>query len=259
MSEHWLAYNNKNVYYQTEGQGEPLFLLHGYQADSNVWKHIIPYLKDRFTLVIPDLPGHGKSELIKPVNDMEFLSGLLFEIVLAHGYSEINIAGHSMGGYVALAFAEQTPGYLNRLILINSHPFADDKNKVLNRKKESQLIQSGKKQLLLRGFASNNFARNTIDTNPDLIHWFTEIALRQPDNGMLADLAGMMVRTDKTNVCKKLERKVEVILGLEDNNVPDHNFKGIEEFFKASYIKNCGHMSILEKPKRVSQLIRFAN
>ncbi len=255
MSEHYLLIEGKRIIYKIKGSGEPLVLIHGYQADSYVWNRIIPKLSEKFTLIIPDLPGHGKSELVKPVNDMEFMAKLIFRIILAHAFNSVSIAGHSMGGYVALSFADQHPNYVDNVFLINSHPFEDSMSKVLNRERESQFIQNGKKHLLLMTFVKRNFSQTFRSEQPKEVQKITELALQQPEEGMLADIAGMMARTDKTNVRTKLRNKIQVILGSEDIHVPDHKYKDVQNMFDIHLVNDCGHMSILEKPEIVSSLI----
>lgn len=255
MAEHYLIVEGKRVFYRIEGQGEPIILIHGYQADSNVWNKVAEILRKSFTLIIPDLPGHGLSELIKPVNDMQFLAKLIFRIMLTHAYKSVSVAGHSMGGYVALSFADLYPNYTDNVFLINSHPFADTMNKVLNREKESEIIQQGKKQLLIRSFVKNNFSSTFRCNQSKEVQRFTEMALRQGEEGMLADLAGMMARTEKINAPAKLRSKIQVILGTEDINVPDHKYIDVKDLFDIHLVKNCGHMGILEKPENISELI----
>lgn len=255
MAKENIWVEGKELVYRVEGKGEPLFLIHGYQADSSVWNRLIPLLKDHYQLFIPDLPGHGESPLIRPVNDMVFLAEILYHIVSEHGFEDITLAGHSMGGYVTLAYADRYPEMVRKLYLLNAHPFADTEHKKFTRKREVELIKKGKKQLLLTGFIKNNFAPVFRCNQSHEIQKFTELALHQPENGMLADIAGMMSRTDKTEVAGKLKVPIQVILGAEDINVPDHKFKEINDLFKVNIIGDCGHMCIIEKPEIIAEFM----
>jgi pimeloyl-ACP methyl ester carboxylesterase len=97
MTPKFLFFRSSRIQYHVVGEGEPLLLVHGYQADSRIWEKMVPLLKEHFMLIIPDLPGHGQSPLIQATNDMDFLADVLYSIILSGGHSGISIAGHSMG------------------------------------------------------------------------------------------------------------------------------------------------------------------
>lgn len=255
MAQKKIQIEGKQVFYRVEGKGQPLVLIHGYQADSNAWNWVTPFLKEKYMIITPDLPGHGQSPLIRTINDMDFLARCLFQIINSLNLQEVVLAGHSMGGYVALAFANQFPGYVNRLFLINSHPFADNMNKLIIREKESQIIQNGKKHFLLTGFIKNNFAPTFRCKQKKQIQEFTQLALQQAEDGMLADIVGMMARTDNTHIAQKLKKRIQVILGAEDVNVPDHKFKDVSDLFDIHVVSDCGHMSIIEKPQEIASFL----
>jgi pimeloyl-ACP methyl ester carboxylesterase len=249
-------YRSNRVYYTTCGKGEPLFLVHGYQADSRIWDKVIPFLKDRYQLFIPDLPGHGKTPLIQSTNTMNFLADILFTIILSKGFKGISIAGHSMGGYVALAFAEKYPNMVDKLFLINSHPFEDTMTVLLNRNREAELIAEGRKEMLLRNFVSNSFSKPNSHKLKEEIAFATAMSLRQDEKGMLADIAGMMVRTDTTKVLKKGKFYSDIILGADDTKISIENFKSfLEHKVNIHIIENCGHIGVLEKPEEVAKII----
>lgn len=256
MEPHFQFYQSHRIKYYTCGKGETLVLLHGYQADSRIWELLIPLLQDHYSLLIPDLPGHGESPLIQSTNSMEFLAEIVFSLVMSSGSRGVTLAGHSMGGYVALSFAEKYPTLTDRLVLLNSHPFEDSITTILARNRESEIIQSGKKEILLRSFVQNNFCPKNILSLKNEIDLATHIALSQPENGMLADLAGMMARTNKVSVLLKKRIHAAFILGRDDKRIPINLFDTLgKNSLKISWINDCGHMSILEKPKEIARSI----
>jgi len=254
IEAHYLLFKGQRIYYSTTGSGDPLLLLHGYQADSRIWQYIVPLLTNKYKLIIPDLPGHGKSPLIQPVNSMEFLAEVVYRIYLTLGVKGISIAGHSMGGYVALAFTEKNKNLVDNLYLINSHPFADSMNKILARNREAEFIEQGKKQLLLRSFLQNSFFEPDKNKIKQKVDFATKIAITQPDKGMLADLAGMMARHDKTDVISKSRVNTKIIVTQDEAE-----FMGLDYLNKKRgsvyIIKSCGHLSIIEKPDEVYDAI----
>ena len=106
--------------YRMEGKGPALLLLHGIAGSSRTWRDVIPLLTDRFTVIAPDLMGHGLSE--KPVGDYSlgaFASGLrdLLEVL---DVDRASVVGQSFGGGVAMQLAYQHPELCDRLVLVDS-------------------------------------------------------------------------------------------------------------------------------------------
>ncbi len=115
-----VAIHGHDVAYRMEGTGPALVLLHGIAGSSRTWRDVIPRLTDRFTVIAPDLIGHGQSE--KPVGDYSlgaFASGVrdLLEVV---GIDRATVVGQSFGGGVAMQLAYQHPERCGRLVLVDS-------------------------------------------------------------------------------------------------------------------------------------------
>lgn len=256
MEARFQFYKKRQIRYYLHGKGKPLVLLHGYQADSGIWKPLISHLEKDFQLIIPDLPGHGESQLIRSTNSMEFLADSVFAICISLGLREVDVVGHSMGGYVALSFAEKYRSITDSVFVLNAHPFEDNLNKLLARNREADLIQQGKKELLLNNFIVYNFSEYSIQKYPERAQLATQNALRQNTAGMLADLSGMMLRTNKMYLLSKKRPNIYFLLGQEDKKIPANIFDGHdvpEE--KVIILENCGHYAILEQPERVAKII----
>jgi len=115
-----VSIHGHDLAYQMEGSGPPLLLLHGIAGSSRTWRDVIPRLTDRFTVIAPDLMGHGQSE--KPIGDYSlgaFASGIrdLLEVL---SIDRITVVGQSFGGGVAMQLAYQHPEQCDRLILVDS-------------------------------------------------------------------------------------------------------------------------------------------
>lgn len=256
MESHYLLYNGNRIFYSTCGDGEPLVLIHGYQMDSRCWYKLIPLLSKKYRLIIPDLPGHGNSSLIHKVNNMEFLADIIFKIILSMGYQGVSIAGHSMGGYVASAFAAKYNTRCDKLILINSHPFADSNAKARSRKREEDLINEGKFQFLVRNFIHINFTQDFRANNPDIIKHFIELSLSQPESGVLADLNGMLSRENRIDIMDNKRKEIRVFLSNDDILNPEFRYSELlERNIAPTIVPNCGHLSIIENPHYLAPLI----
>ena len=146
-------------------QGERcVVLLHGYLESMFVWDDFVPLLYKRVRVVTLDLPGHGISEVRGECHSMEYLADVVRDALQALGIARCTLVGHSMGGYVALAFCERHPEMLDGLVLFSSTPNADTEEKRENRRREIALVRAGKKEQLARvapgaGFAADNRQR----------------------------------------------------------------------------------------------------
>lgn len=102
------------------GTGEPALLLHGWPQTSYAWRAVIPLLADRYTLVVPDLPGFGASSRLASGYDKKSIAGILHRLMLRLGFQRYHVAGHDVGGQVAYPLAGQYPDAVRTLTLIEA-------------------------------------------------------------------------------------------------------------------------------------------
>src|SRR5512134_2351431 len=117
--------NGIQLAYERRGKGTPLVLLHGYPLDHQLWDGIVPLLEDRFDLILPDLRGFGASSTVDSFYAMEDFASDVAGLLDQLGVEKAALAGHSMGGYIALAFARLFPGRVRGLGLVASQVLAD--------------------------------------------------------------------------------------------------------------------------------------
>jgi pimeloyl-ACP methyl ester carboxylesterase len=115
-----LTLHGHRMAYRTAGSGPALVLIHGITSDSSTWRRVMPYLARDFTVIAPDLPGHGRSA--KPRGDYSLGANASFvrDLLLALGHSRASIVGHSLGGGVAMQLCYQFPDRCERLVLVDS-------------------------------------------------------------------------------------------------------------------------------------------
>lgn len=119
------------IAYRIAGSGPAIVLVHGIAGTGATWNDVMERLADRYTLIAPDLPGHGDSD--KPVGDYSLgsLASMLRDMLVAIGVENATIVGHSLGGGVAMQFIYQFPQRCDRLVLVSSGGLGDDVNLLL--------------------------------------------------------------------------------------------------------------------------------
>lgn len=233
-------------------------LLHGYLESMLVWEDFIPFLYKEVRVVTLDLPGHGISVVAGEEHPMEFLADTVADGLRELGIERCTLVGHSMGGYVALAFCERHPEMLDGLVLLSSTPNADTPEKAENRRREIALVKAGKKELLARVAPEAGFAEENRPRMKDYIEDLTEQVFVTEDEGIVALLNGMIARKDRNAMLRETKVPVLFILGRKDGYIPvEAAEKMVAEHPEAQvvWLENSGHMGFLEEPETTAQAI----
>lgn len=233
-------------------------LLHGYLESLIVWEDFVPLLYKEVRVVTLDLPGHGISVVNGEVHTMEYLADTVADALRALGIPRCTLVGHSMGGYVALAFCERHPEMLDGLVLLSSTPNPDTTEKAENRRREIALVRAGKKEMLARiapaaGFAEQNRARMQ-----DEIEDLTEQVFITEDDGIVALLGGMIARRDQNEMLRSTKVPVLFILGRKDSYIPVEAAEAMVAAHpeaRVVWLENSGHMGFLEEPEATARAI----
>ena len=227
-------------------------LLHGYLENMLVWESFISLIYKDVRVVTLDIPGHGISEVKGEIHSMDYLADTLAAALDKLGIASATVVGHSMGGYVALAFAERHPDRTDGVVLLHSTPYADSDEKKKNRQREISLIKSGKKELLAHtapeaGFAVEN--RNRFRTE---IEDLQQTIYLTEDAGIIALLNGMIERKAQSDMLHNLGKPILFILGRKDGYItPEIAEKMVAEHPEAKvvWLENSGHMGFIEEAK----------
>jgi len=252
-----LKFQNTSIYYSTKGTGNPLVLLHGFLESSKIWEPFIPGLAVKRQVVCIDLPGHGRSGLISEVHSMELMANVV-KAVLDH--LEINsatILGHSMGGYVALAFLEKFPQSTSGIILMNSTPVEDTAEKKINRDRSVEVVNRNKKAYIDAAISGLVTPENDIKFKAE-IGKIKDGANTFPTNGITAALLGMKIRTNKSEVLKNFNKLKIMVSGKKDPIMPYNEAILIaKECDCKLFSMPDGHLSYLENSAKIDKFVHF--
>lgn len=233
-------------------------LLHGYLESALVWEDFVPYLYKEVRVVTLDLPGHGISVVTGEVHTMDFLADTVADALTALGIGRCTLVGHSMGGYVALAFCERHPEMLDGLVLLSSTPNRDTPEKAENRRRESALVKAGKKDMLARVAPAAGFAEENRTRMQAYIEDLTEQVFLTEDEGIVALLGGMVTRKDQNAMLRSSDVPQLFILGKKDGYIPPEAAeKMVAEHPQAGvvWLEHSGHMGFLEEPETTARAI----
>lgn len=244
-----IDYKGATVFYKVIGSGEPVVLIHGFAEDSEVWKYQIDYLKNNFQLIVPDLPGSGPSsigneqltieemaECIKVILDEEFFS--TSPLGRSGGAT---IIGHSMGGYITLAFAEKYPQLINKFGLFHSTSYPDNEEKIQARRKGIEFIKEHGAFPFLKQSIPNLFAPKFSKEHPEEITALIERGKSFTTGALIQYYEAMIHRPDRTAILKNFSKPILFIIGKEDKAVP------LQDSLQQCHYPSISHIHILEK------------
>ena len=232
-------------------------LVHGFGEDSSVWDRQVPQLQKRFRIILPDLPGSGQSGL-NPDVSMENMAAVLDAIIDEEGLDAITMLGHSMGGYVTLAFAEKYPGKLRALGLVHSTAYADTDEKRATRKKAIEFMRNHGVEEFLKTSAPNLFSTHTKEHEPSLVDEVIQRYKNMDVNALIAYYEAMMRRPDRQAVLRDFGRPVLFLAGEHDTTIPFDQVVQQSSLPLLSYLHvlhRSGHMGIWEEPNESTYIL----
>lgn len=259
MTEKFIMAGDTALHICDSEKGEHcVVLLHGYLESLIVWDDFVPLLYKEVRVITLDLPGHGISVVQGETHSMEWLADVVADGLRALGVARCTLVGHSMGGYVALAFCERHPEMLEGLVLLSSTPYADTPEKQENRLREIALVRSGKKEMLARVAPAAGFAAENRPRMKDEIEYLTEQVFITEDDGIEALLNGMRIRSDRSEMLRTTKVPVLFILGREDDYIPLDKAQAMVAAHpgaKVAWLDHSGHMGFLEQPEETARAI----
>ena len=252
MKEKFLMAGPVALHVADSGKGEKcVVLLHGYLESMYVWDDFTPLLTPQVRVVTVDIPGHGISQVLGEKHTMEQMAGVVRDMLDALDIERCTLVGHSMGGYITLAFAALYPERLDGLVLLSSTPNPDTDPKRENRQREIELVKAGKKDALARVAPEAGFAEQNRRRLKDYIDDLTECVHITEDDGIVALLGGMMERADQNEMMRKLTVPQLFIMGKKDPYIPLEAAEAIVASHpqaKVSWLDESGHMGFIEQP-----------
>lgn len=246
--------NESTLAYIDEGAGNPVVLLHGFCGSSQYWEKVIPELAKHYRVIAPDLPGHGQSSPLKLGFSIDDLAEKIKELLDVLNIEQVTMFGHSLGGYITVAFAEKFNSYLNGFSLVHSTAFPDSDEAKKGREAGVAKIKDEGIHPFIDGLVPKLFSPEHL--NESYVEKAKQIGYNTSPQGAMDTLLAMKNRPDRNHVLQNTEVPVILIAGEQDQIVPvEKTFSVSRTNIKQAIIKNAGHMSMYENPDELIKLI----
>lgn len=245
--------NGIQIAYTRKGAGKPLVLVHGYPLDHTIWDDVLTLLENDFDIILPDLRGFGESDVVEEkykIADMAAdIAGLLDQL----GIEKTAIVGHSMGGYISLAFAHAYPGRVLGLGLVASQAPADPPERKQGRyDAAAEIMKTG-----VGPVAESMSAKLTPDKR---VQAYVRglIAAQQPA-GLAGALKAMAERDDSTSILSSFHFPVVLVHGEADELIPiqrAHDIKVTLPQAALTELSGVGHMPMMENQEATASALK---
>jgi pimeloyl-ACP methyl ester carboxylesterase len=262
MTKKQFRLQHRQASYSVAGTGQPVVLVHGFAEDSNVWIEQLTALAENYLLIIPDLPGSGLSELQEDMSIegmAEYVKNIVdHELPNQKQENSIIMIGHSMGGYITLAFAEKYAARLQAFGLFHSTAFADGEEKKAARRKSIEFIQTHGSYEFIKQSTPNLFTEDYRIKNSaalaDMIARYANFDQR----ALVAYYEAMIQRPDRTAVLRLFNKPVLFLIGKNDKAIPfEDSMKQchIPQLATVDILEASAHMGMWEEKEKTNQAL----
>lgn len=250
-----LLYKNTKISYTDSGAGTAIVLLHGFLENKKMWQEYVKLFSEKHRVITIDLLGHGESDCLGYVHSMEDNANAVHEVLEHLKIEKATILGHSMGGYVGLAFAELFPNNIQKLVLLNSTSKEDSAEKKLNRTRAIKAVKQNYVNFVSLAIG-NLFSENNRTRLANEIEKAKVQALKTPLQGIVASLEGMKIRQDREALLHKNLFPVLLILGKKDPVLNyEESLSQIEDTTAELVSFEDGHMSHIENKEELKIIL----
>jgi len=249
--------NGFQAAYTDEGKGLPLVLVHGFPFDRRVWSKQVDAFQGSCRVIAPDLRGFGESEAVAGPTPMSSFAEDLHTLLQQLDTGPIILAGHSMGGYVALAYAKAHPESLQGLVLVGTKAGPDAPQAALARRALAEQVRSEGSSVVAEAMAARMLSdRNEDATMAATVRDFMEAA--SPE-GLIGALLGMAERPDAGPWLGKIRVRTLVITGTDDRLIPPVEAEALLMAIPGAQLRlipKAGHLVAFEQAEAFNDALR---
>ena len=251
-------YKGEKISFSDTGKGRAIVLLHGFLGSHRVWESTRENLSKSYRVIAIDLPGHGATPCIGYAHSMDLMAKSVKAVVDELKLKKYVMVGHSMGGYVSLAFADLFPDNLKGLCLYNSTAYADNNEKKSDRLKAIQLVKTSK-ILYTKSTIRSLFATKNLKYLKEEVSFASAIAKQTSRRGIVSALHGMRDRQSRDMILGMVHYPIMMVIGEQDTMLPVAGLLEQAQAIKNKtilYLEHDGHFGFLESPKQSHKALR---
>lgn len=253
--KNFIDFRGKQIHYQVSGKGPVMVLLHGFLESGEIWKNFARRFSETFRVITIDLPGNGLSENPGPINSMDLMAEGVHAVLKSLRVSNCLMVGHSMGGYVTLAYAEKYPRKLKGFVLFHSHAAADSAETMKSRERTIALVEKDHHGFI-KTFIPGMFDPSNVKKFGKEIENLKNSAQQTSKEEIIAALEGMKNRPDRRHVLAQAKVPVLFIIGKNDSKIPMEGIIPqalVPEHSEMLLLDHVGHMGFIEGGKETFQ------
>jgi pimeloyl-ACP methyl ester carboxylesterase len=247
-----------DLFYIDTGSGPPVVLLHGNCETHHIWDEFIRKLSKSHRIIAPDLPGFGESSLPDDKFSLADIAQILHDLLKRLAIQPVMI-GHSLGGYITLAYVKFYPGELKGFGMFHSSAYADSIEKKENRSKLIEFIEKNGVRPFINSFIPSLFFEKRREELNQIIQKLTDEALNVPARTVQEYARAMRDREENISLLQTFSKPVMMIIGENDNSVALEKSMDQSKMIQRPYIlslKETGHMGMLERPAETLHYIQ---
>jgi len=250
-----IEYKSISVYFTDEGEGKVIVLLHGFLSSSTMWNSLVPELRKKNRIISIDLLGHGHTECLGYIHSMELMADAVSAVLSHLKIIQLSIIGHSLGGYVALAFAEKHPKKIKGICLMNSTAEEDSPERVKLRNRAIKVSKTNYVDLV-KVSIRNLFRPKNLSIYSEEIKALKKEALKTPLQGYIAAQEGMKIRKNREIILQSRNFKKMMIISRKDPVLEYHTLIKQAKKAKIEIVEfPDGHMPYIENRSNFLQAI----
>jgi 3-oxoadipate enol-lactonase len=240
------------LFFEEYGGGIPVIFIHGFPLDHTIWDPMIPILKDKMQMILPDMRGFGRSPVPDGVYSMRLMAEDVLLLLNQLKIDRAVLVGHSMGGYVSLAFTHAYPNRVAGLALCSSQAAADSPEKRQGRYQTAEEITRRGIKALTEKMA------NKLTNRPELVSQLEKLIMKAQPKGLVGALKGMAERQDALNWLSDINIPAVVIAGEVDSFISMDRSQTMAQLLGKGWLvklPDVGHMPMLEAPQQSADAI----
>ncbi len=247
------------IVYTVSGDGPPLVLLHPFPAHHALWLPAAQSLTSRYQVVLPDLRGHGDSEIGDGPATMEKHAHDLARVLDDAGIGRAVFGGVSIGGYILFEFWRRYRERVAGLALCCTRAQADTAEARNTRLKNAEQVLERGSEWFVDLMVPKLLGKTAQDARPDLVSRAREMMMKMSPQDIAQVQQGMAARPDSVPTLKTIDVPTLIVMGEEDTLVPVADGELMHQSIAGSrlaVLPRAGHFAVWEQPEAVGKLVR---